>query len=197
MHQARAIAVTAVVGVNIHMAQKRRRALVERVLRNGIRQVGVICTARYAKTDQLIIGKDAPEVTVLLVLVLNIVRPRVIDLVARLLVQIDHIVDVVGTQSPYFNFSHCPVLSLAFRTTRAYAAVQITCCATSETASIPPLTATTPQGNTCNDNRQQHQALKIDTANSEARRNNKTVVEHVEQADKHQKRDEDPEHATP
>lgn len=42
VHQARAIAVTAVVGVNIHMAQKRRQVLVERVLRNGIRQVGVI-----------------------------------------------------------------------------------------------------------------------------------------------------------
>ena len=42
VHQARAIAVTAVVGVNIHMAQKRPQVLVERVLRNGIRQVGVI-----------------------------------------------------------------------------------------------------------------------------------------------------------
>lgn len=45
----------------------------------------------------------------------------------------------------------------------------------------------TPQGNACYDNRQQHQALEIDAANSEARRNDKTVVEHVEQADKHQK----------
>ena len=118
VHQACAIAVNAVVGVNIHMAQKRRRALVERVLRNGIRQVGVICTARYAKTDQLIIDKDAPEVIVLfasiavLVLVLNKISVLVIDLVARLLVQIDHRIYVVGTQSPYFNLSHCPVLSL-------------------------------------------------------------------------------------
>lgn len=90
-----------------------------------------------------------------------------------------------------------PALSLAFRTTRAYGAVPTLYCTASAAASIPPLTATTPHGNACYDNRQQYQALEIDATYSEARRNNKTVVEHVEQADKHQKRDEDPEHATP